>query len=332
MAVNYPEVTIIVPMLNEQEHARDCVQSLLAQDYQAVREILVIDGGSTDETRDIVGAFGGKVRLIDNPRRSTAAALNIGIGECSTDLFIRADAHATYASNYVSQSVKTLLESGANVVGGPMRPEGTTPFGRAVAAVTSSVFGVGPGKFHFGTRKEEVDTVYLGLFHRDEVVALGGFDEENYRRAGEDHELNFRITKSGGRILLDPEIHSTYVPRSDIRSLARQYHLYGLCKVITLRKHRALPSWRPVAPALMVLVVVAWASAALCLGWWRLAFIPITAYLIGAAILGMRFKFRDDVRWFDAACALAVCHWAYGLGFWRGVAQIVTRRTVGGVG
>lgn len=323
-----PDVTIIVPMWNERDHARECVQSLLDQDYEAVREILVVDGGSTDGTREIVESFGGTVRLIDNPRRITAAAMNIGIRECTTDLFVRVDAHSTYARNYVSQSVKTMLETGASVVGGPMRPVGSTPFGRAVAAVTTSVFGVGPGKFHFGARMEEVDTVYLGMFRRDEVVALGGFDEDNFRRAGEDHELNFRITKAGGRIILDPDIHSTYIPRSNPRSLARQYFNYGMCKVITLRKHRALPSWRPLAPAGMVLAMVVWAVVALAAGWWSLALVPPCAYVVAVTVLGLRFERRDGVLWFDAARALAICHWAYGLGFWRGVAGLATLRPI----
>jgi len=325
--VGNPDVTIIVPMWNERDHARDCVQSLLDQDYAAVREILVVDGGSTDGTRDIIESFGGKVRLVDNPRRITAAAMNIGIKECATDLFVRVDAHSTYARNYVSQSVKTMLETKASVVGGPMRPVGTTPFGRAVAAVTTSVFGVGPGKFHFGARMEEVDTVYLGTFHRDEVIALGGYDEENFRRAGEDHELNFRITKAGGRIILDPEIQSIYIPRSDLRSLARQYFNYGMCKVITLRKHRTLPSWRPLAPAAMVLMMVVWAVVSLVVGWWPLALVPFTAYAIVAAALGLYFRRRDGVSWLDASRALATCHWAYGLGFWRGVVGLVALRS-----
>lgn len=309
-------------MWNERDYARDCVQSLLDQDYEHVREILVVDGGSTDGTRDIVESFGGKVRLLDNPRRITAAAMNIGIEACSTDLFVRVDAHSTYARNYVSQSVTTMLETKASVVGGPMRPVGTTPFGRAVAAVTTSVFGIGPGKFHFGARLEEVDTVYLGTFHRDEVIALGGYDEENFRRAGEDHELNFRITKAGGRIILDPDIRSTYVPRGDPRSLARQYHNYGMCKVVTLRKHRALPHWRPLVPAGMVFVMVAWAVAAIALGPWYLALMPPIAYLGAITVLGLRFRIRDNVSWFDATRALAICHWAYGLGFWRGILRI----------
>ena len=321
-----PEVTIIVPMWNERDHARDCVQSLLDQDYEAVREILVVDGGSLDGTRDIIESFGGKVRLLDNPRRITAAAMNVGIQECSTDLFVRVDAHSTYARNYVSQSVKTMLKTGASVVGGPMRPVGTTPFGRAVAAVTTSVFGVGPGKFHFGARMEEVDTVYLGTFHRDEVIALGGYDEENFRRAGEDHELNFRITKAGGRIILDPDIHSTYTPRSNPRSLARQYFNYGLCKVITLRKHRALPSWRPLAPAGMVLTMVVWTTVFLVVGWWPMAVVLPTAYAVVVAALGLLFQRRVHVTWLDASRALAICHWAYGLGFWRGIAGLMTRR------
>ena len=74
-------ITIILPTLNERGHIRDCLDSLGKQDYPNIVEILVVDGGSTDGTQEIVIAEGGVVRLIDNPRMTAAAAMNIGIKE-----------------------------------------------------------------------------------------------------------------------------------------------------------------------------------------------------------------------------------------------------------
>jgi glycosyltransferase involved in cell wall biosynthesis len=321
-----PPITIILPTLNERQHIRDCLDSLLAQDYQNIVEILVVDGGSTDGTRDIVSAEGGVVRLLDNPRMTAAAAMNIGIEACSTDLFVRVDAHTLYATDYVSRSVATSVETGASVVGGPMRPEGTNPFGRAVAAVTTSPLGIGPGKFHYGTELEEVETVYLGIFNRAEVLAVGGYDETNLQWAAEDQELNYRIRKAGGRIVLDPRIRSTYFPRSTPRALARQYHNYGMCKASTLRKHRTLPYWRPVIPAGMVLAVVLWVLLSFALGLPVLAPLPFVAYGVAAVALGFRFAGQRGVTWHRAAIALTICHWTYGFGLWRGVGRIVTGR------
>jgi len=319
-------VTIILPTLNERGHIRDCLDSLKNQDYANIVEILVVDGGSQDGTRDIVLAEGGNVRLINNPRMTAAAAMNIGIQECSTSIFIRMDAHTLYANDYVSRSVSTFEESDATVVGGPMRPVGTIPFGKAVSVVTTSPLGVGPGRFHYSEKLEEVETVYLGIFDRDFVIKVGGYDETNLQWAAEDQELNFRIRKAGGKILLDPRIKSTYFPRDNARALARQYHNYGMCKASTLAKHKILPYWRPMAPALMVLSCLLWAIAALWIGMPLLIALPFFIYAIAAILVGIKLskKQKSDARL--VALALSICHWCYGVGFWRGVFRIITFR------
>jgi succinoglycan biosynthesis protein ExoA len=323
--MNLP-VTIILPTLNERSHIRDCLDSLNSQDYPNILEILVIDGGSTDGTRDIVESEGGKVRLIDNPRMTAAAAMNIGIDFCTTDVFVRVDAHTLYSKNYVSQSVETFLDSGAQVVGGPMRPVGTNPFGRAVAAVTTSPLGVGPGRFHYSEICEEVETVYLGIFDKEFVLMVGGYDETSLQWAAEDQELNFRIRKAGGRIILDPKIRSTYFPRNTARALARQYHNYGMCKASTLKKHRSLPSWRPLAPALMVLCIPAGVAAGGALGNWWAAGILLLVHPVGASALGSFRRVRKSATLLNFLLALEICHWSYGLGFWRGLGRIATSR------
>jgi succinoglycan biosynthesis protein ExoA len=323
-----PEITIILPTLNEEKFIEDCLNGLLEQDYPTVVEILVVDGRSTDRTREIVESYGPPVRLLDNPRVTAAAAMNVGIEHCQTELFVRVDAHSTYATNYVSQSVKTSLETGASVVGGPMRPQGTTPFGEAVAAVTSSPLGVGPGKFHYATELQEVDTVYLGIFRREEVLQVGGYDEENLQWAAEDQELNYRIRKNGGRIVLDPEIQSTYFPRSSAKALAKQYYNYGLCKASTLKKHKTLPYWRPLAPTVLVLVtLMSIIGSALLSGLLTtLLLLVVIVGIYGLVGFFLASKRLNDPRVIDVGTALAICHFSYGLGLWKGIIKILFRR------
>ena len=318
--------TVVLPTLNERSHIRDCLDSLLAQDCDAIGEILVVDGGSTDGTREIVEAEGGVVRLVDNPRMTAAAAMNVGLSAARNDLIVRADAHTVYAPDYVRRCIETLNTSGAAVVGGPMRPIGVTQFGRAVAAVTSSPFGVGPGRFHYSEVAQDVDTVYLGAYRRATVQDVGGYDDEKLQWAAEDQELNYRIRRAGGRIVLDPSIRSSYFPRQDLRSLLRQYHNYGLCKASTLAKHKTLPYWRPVAPGAMVGGMAIWAS------WFGLhrrpavAAGPLFAYTAGAGVLALRMSKGPGLAPHRLLAALAICHWGYGAGLWRGVGRIVTGR------
>jgi hypothetical protein len=252
--------------------------------------------------------------------------MNIGIKECSTALYVRVDAHTLYATDYVSQSVATFNASDAKVVGGPMRPVGTNPFGRAVSAVTTSPLGVGPGRFHYSEKLEEVETVYLGIFDRDFVIKVGGYDETNLQWAAEDQELNYRIRKAGGKILLDPRIKSTYFPRDNARALARQYHNYGMCKASSLAKHKVLPYWRPLAPAIMVLLCILWIPMTIVFGIWYLSLLPFIAYAFAVLAIGLRMSKERGVTPHRVATAISICHWCYGFGFWRGFFRIITFR------
>lgn len=321
-----PVVTILLPTLNERAFVTDCLNSLCAQDYPQVDEILVVDGGSTDGTREIVQRYGGSVRLVDNPKVTAAAAMNAGLASARNEIIVRADAHTFYAPDYVTASVAALLRTGAAVVGGPMRAVGITPFGRSVAAVTSSPVGVGPGRFHYSDRVEEVDTVYLGTFRKATVIDAGGYDDENLQWAAEDQELNFRIRRRGGRIMLDPSIRSEYFPRQTPRALARQYHNYGMCKASTLAKHKTLPYWRPVAPAVLVGGSVAWATFFAGRRQPLRAVLPVLAYLFGASVVAGRLSRERGVAPHRALGALAICHWCYGAGLWRGLGRIITGR------
>ncbi|MDH3707888.1 MAG: glycosyltransferase family 2 protein, partial [Acidimicrobiia bacterium] len=247
-----PTVSIVLPTHTEIGFIRDCLDSILAQDYPAIVEVLVVDGGSQDGTRDVVADATDPIRLVDNPRVTAAAAMNIGIDEAVGDVIVRMDAHALYAPDYVRRCIEVLVETGAANVGGLMRPLGVSAFGRAVAAATSTPWGVGPGAFHYADERRDVDTVFLGCYWRSALIELGGYDEENLQWAAEDHELNFRLTQKGGRITLDPLIRSVYFPRSSPAGLSRQYRNYGIGKMSTLWKHRRLPTWRPLVPAALV--------------------------------------------------------------------------------
>ena len=141
--------------------------------------------------------------------------------EADAEILVRADAHSTYATDFVRRSVEVLLESGADVAGGPMRPEGTSRFGQAVAIAMASPLATGTGKFHSATASGEADTVYLGAFRRGDFFDVGGM-RTFPSRAGEDADLYHRWRSVGGRIVLDPSIQSTYRTRETPGALFRQ--------------------------------------------------------------------------------------------------------------
>jgi cellulose synthase/poly-beta-1,6-N-acetylglucosamine synthase-like glycosyltransferase len=323
-----PSVSIVVPTFDEEHWIAACLDSLCAQDYGDVVEILVVDGRSNDATRQLVrdvATRDERVRLVDNPRRSAASALNIGLATTKAEIFVRADAHTLYASNYVRRCVEVLLETGADDVGGPMRPAGTTRFGHAVAAVTSSKIGMGGGAFHWTTERRDVDTVFLGCYRTHTLRDLGGWDESNLQWAAEDHELNFRLTQRGGRIVCDPSIVSSYCPRETPAGLWRQYFNYGVGKVSTLRKHRSLPTSRPLAPAALVGALAGGAVVA-AVTRRPVAAAPALVYTGAASVAAARLARTSRSDTARCLAALAICHIAYGAGFWSGVGRVARGR------
>ena len=321
-----PPVSVVLPTLNERGYVTDCLTSLLAQDYPAIDEILVVDGGSDDGTQAIAESFGGPIRVVDNPRVTAAAAMNVGLAAAANELIVRVDAHTVYDVDYVRRSIEALADSGADVVGGPMRAVGITAFGRAVAAVTSSPLGIGPGRFHYAQEAQDVETVYLGTYRRAALHEVGGWDETALQWAAEDQELNYRLRLKGRRIRLEPSIRSAYFPRQTPHALWRQYVNYGLCKASTLKKHRTLPYWRPLAPAALVAGTIGAVVVGTATRRPALALAPAAAWAGAAGVAALRMGEDPGVAPHRAFAALAICHWGYGLGFWRGIGRILTGR------
>jgi len=224
-----PVVTVAIPCLNEERHIEACLADVFAQDYPATRlDVLVGDGMSTDRTRQILAVVvaqrPGALRVIDNPRRLQAAAMNAMIAEARGEIIVRMDVHARYATDYVRQCVAVLAESGADNVGGAQRARPQTWFQRALCAALDSPLAVGGARYRNAEAEGFVDTVFLGAFRKRVVEAVGGYDPEAV--TNEDAELNQRILASGGKIYLSKRIVVHYFPRESFRGLSRQYFKY----------------------------------------------------------------------------------------------------------
>lgn len=318
-----PDVSIVLPIRNEEPFIRACLERLLAQDYPTDRlEILVVDGDSTDSTRTIVEDVirenpTRRIRLLHNEKRIVPPALNIGIRASTGDVVVRMDGHTVPDRDYVSACVRALHASGAANAGGLIRPEGDTPFGEAVALAQSHPLGAGDATFHYARQPHLTDTVYLGAYRKEIFATTGLFDESMVRN--QDYEMNVRIRKSGGKIYLDPRIRSAYTPRGSPRALWKQYFEYGWWRVETLKRHPGSLRWRQAVPAVFVLGLIV-LSAAAPFSWVAriLLAIQVAAYLAALAVatFGVRSKVagRTD-RLARFPLALATIHVAWGSGF-----------------
>lgn len=316
-------ISVIVPCRNEVAFIEAFVQAVLAQRLaqRDALELVIADGASDDGTRarlDAAAAHDARLRVVDNPERITPVALNRAIAASLGEIIVRMDVHTTYAPDYIAMCAQVLAETGADCVGGAWRPEGDS----AIALAFRSRFGSGGAASRREGYSGEVDTVYLGAWKRDTLIALGGFDEHLVRN--QDDELNLRITRGGGRVWQDARIVSHYTPRNSYAALARQFHQYGYWKVAVIRKHRLPASPRHLVPFGFVALLGLLALAAP----WSVAAAAALAALLGlyaAAALanGLLAAPRQAL---GVAWATACMQLGYGLGFGRGLLDMVVLR------
>jgi succinoglycan biosynthesis protein ExoA len=248
--MDLPNVTVIVPMYNEEEFVANCLDSLLASDYPRERmEILAIDGRSTDRTLEIVREYALRhcfVRILRNEKRIQAAAMNLGIEAAMGEIILRADAHASYAPDYVRRCVETLESSGAANVGGALTALGRNWQGEAIAIGVTTPFGIGDAHYRYIRSEKWTDTVFPGAWRKATLQNVGGLREDCV--VGEDYELNIRLRKRGLGIFLSPSIKCFYYPRRTLAALARQQFRGGFWRVKLLTIHPDRLRLRQVVP------------------------------------------------------------------------------------
>ena len=248
-SIKLPAVSVVLPVLNEELHLANAVNSILSQDYSGPLEVILALGPSKDKTNQIaknLASSDSRITLVENPSGRTAAGLNAAINKSKNPIIVRVDAHSELQKNYISQAIEVMKSSGAVNVGGIMGAEGKTLFEKTVAAAMRSPLGVGASRFHTGGEAGYVDTVYLGVFLRSAVIAVGGFDERFIR--AQDWELNYRLRQAGGTVFFDPRLHVTYRPRSTAKALAKQYFEYGRWRRVVSRRHQGTINYRYLAP------------------------------------------------------------------------------------
>jgi glycosyltransferase involved in cell wall biosynthesis len=251
----WPGVSVVMPVLNEERHLAAAVGKVLHQDYPGELEVILSVGPSNDRTAEIateLATADRRVRVVDNPAARTPHALNLGLAAARHSIVVRVDGHGELTDGYIRLAVRLLAETGAANVGGVMDARGTTPFEEAVAAAYTTRLGLGGSTFHLADSPAgEAETVFLGVFRKEAVLAVGGFDETMHR--AQDWELNYRLRRSGRRIWFSPELRVTYRPRSTLGELLAQMYETGKWRREVMRRHRETVNLRYLAPPLAVL-------------------------------------------------------------------------------
>lgn len=327
------KLSVICPIYNEEKHIASCLESILQQDFpKEEMEVLLVDGMSTDRTREIVQQYTEQypfIFLLDNPKRIVPTGLNIGIRVAQGDVIIRLDAHAIYPDNYFSALVDKLFALNADNVGGLCRtlPAKETPVCEAIAAALSSPFGMGDSLFRIGTNKEmQVDTVPFGCFRREVFDKIGYFDEELIRN--QDDEFNGRIIKYGGHIYLIPSIVINYYGRDSIGKVAKMFYQYGLFKPLVNKKLGNPATVRQFFPPLFVVgliggLLLSFVHPIFCI----LYMVVLALYLFLAIYFSVK-QFKNIKKVLLLIATFVTIHVSYGWGYLCGCVKLLLKRNL----
>lgn len=252
-----PGVSYVMPVLNEAEYLEEAVHSILTQDYDGEKELVIALGPSSDDTNLVAARLAeadSRVVLVDNPLGRTPIALNLAVKKSLHPIVLRVDAHSELPANYTRRGVETLFRVGAHDVGGLMDARGRTPVQRAIAAAYHSKFGFGGPAYHSGAPEGEAESAYLGIFRREVFDEVGFYDENMWR--AQDWELCLRIRQAGHKVWFDPELKVGYYPRDNFKALARQSYASGTWRGEIARRFPEGKSMRhDMPPALLAGVI-----------------------------------------------------------------------------
>jgi succinoglycan biosynthesis protein ExoA len=310
--------SIICPVYNESAFLPELL-SFLSQCLPEPSQIFLIDGGSIDNSREIILKWKEKLpqlQLIFNPNRTVPYALNLAIPMCKGDIIVRIDAHTKYAKDYFGKILETFNNTAADIVGGPTRTSFKEPFQESVAYVFNTPFGMGNSSVHDLAFNGYTDSVTFGAWKTELFHKTGLFDVRFKRN--QDDEFHYRARSMGFKIYQNSDIKLWYYPRNNIKGLLRQYFEYGLYKPMVIQKNKSGLSIRHLVPSLFVLYIV---SMFAMLFWSLLVAIPLILYFFIAFIFSLKAESSMSAKLY-IPLVYPIVHLGYGIGFIFGLRKL----------
>lgn len=310
---------IVIPCLNEARYIAGLLHQLEGPGARLDGHIVVVDGGSTDGTCDIVAkvaATNPRISLLHNPDRIQSAAINLAVARDTTHAthLIRMDAHSRYPDDFCEVLMLQARSVHADSIVVSMIAEGSTLLQKINAATQNSAIGNGGAQHRNTPSAQYVDHGHHALLRISTFKKIGGYDPAFSHN--EDAELDHRLRQAGGRIWLTSSVTITYFPRLSLSAIARQYFNFGTGRARNLLKHNVVPRLRQTKVMSVLPAVVLtgfsglhWAFALPAILW------SVTCLLAGIAIAARQSR-----------SALALCgpvamlmHLTWSFGFWQQV-------------
>ena len=302
------DVSIIIPVRNEIKFIKNTLTSIFNQDYHQEKiEIIISDGKSSDNTLKEIKKIKPekiKLKIVENIKLTMPSGFNLALKSSNSDFVVMMGGHSIIPENYISKSIENIKKYNAHCSGGVLETVGRGFWGKIIASVMSSTFGVGNVSFRVNNAKSKfVNSVPFGCYQREVFERIGFLDEDLIRN--QDDEFNFRMTQAGMKIWQDSSLKIKYFSRSNLLSFSRQYFEYGLFKIRVLQKRKKILALRHLIPGLFVLSL----------------FLPhvsqysFLAYLTVGIFFSIKIGRLNFIKWLPLLITFFITHVSYGIGF-----------------
>ena len=224
-------ISVIVPAYNAEKTIKDCLNGLLRQNYPKNKyEVIVVDDGSTDDTRKILKSF-RRVKLVEQEHKGPAAARNLGVKHAKGNIVLFTDSDCVPDKNWIKHMIEPFKDKTIVGVSGTYK---TLNKEKPIARFAGYEIEERHKKL-----KKEID--FIGTFsagyRKNVFVRFGGFDESFTMPAGEDPELSFKINKAGLKMVFQSKAFVyTYHPDS-LREFLRKKFWRSYWRVLLYKKY-----------------------------------------------------------------------------------------------
>ena len=307
-------VCAVIPVLNEEKFIKRCIDSLLAQTIPV--KIMVLDGGSTDSTLNILDSYGDSILVIDNPGKRVPNARNLALEHLEDDIThcLELIGHSWIDIDHVEKRVNDLIDL-------------ETTLGKRVGAIgcltesadsddhvsswiegaLRSPIGSGGGQFQRFEGRHKTKVPAFCLHNVEALKSVGGWDERFI--TSQDSDLSMRLISAGWQ-LWRSDVSCVYMhKRSSLKNWWKMCHRYGFWRTKVVLKHPKRMDPRELLPLFGLLLIFVLPE------WW---YAPV-AYLLALVISGVLYSRSSLSSIIGIPICLVMLHTAFTIGMFDGL-------------